>query len=337
MKELSIRLARTGAQLLAIATGAYGLGMSGLLLMRTLFGDRWWPLGLFDSFAHLLIMPALPLLAVCLLVRRRGLALTQAAPAVVFLISYGVFFIARPVRAVPNTPELGVLTFNINKHNTSLDAIIQVIRDSGADVVAFQELNETITAGLRQELGDEFPYQAMHPDTEDSYRGVGIISRYPIEQDKYWASTGLGNQRIEIDVNGETVVIHNAHPTHPLNSLRNGGNIRARAVSRILDHAVDDSGAVLMVGDFNMTDQSGDYQRVTSRFMDSYREVGWGMGFTFPDFNQYMGLKFLPPLARIDYVFHDSGLQPLEARVWPTSGGSDHRPLFVRLAFVPKP
>ncbi len=40
------------------------------------------------------------------------------------------------------------------------------------------------------------------------------------------------------------------------------------------------------------------------------------------------------PLARIDYVFHSEGLRAVEAHVWPTSGYSDHHPLFVQLAIV---
>jgi endonuclease/exonuclease/phosphatase (EEP) superfamily protein YafD len=36
--------------------------------------------------------------------------------------------------------------------------------------------------------------------------------------------------------------------------------------------------------------------------------------------------------VRLDYVFHNAHVRPLEARVWPDAGGSDHRPVLVRLA-----
>lgn len=76
--------------------------------------------------------------------------------------------------------------------------------------------------------------------------------------------------------------------------------------------AANDSGPLMIVGDFNMTDQSADYGQITARYADTYREIGWGMGFTFPDFStlsaipgSVSGLGFIRPLARIDYVFHD--------------------------------
>ena len=97
----------------------------------------------------------------------------------------------------------------------------------------------------------------------------------------------------------------------------------------------------MIVGDFNMTDQSDDYWRIAARYRDTYREVGWGMGFTFPDFSMVRAipgrlsmLNFIRPMARIDYVFHNDDFQAVEAHVWPSSGGSDHRPLYAVLALT---
>jgi vancomycin resistance protein VanJ len=71
------------------------------------------------------------------------------------------------------------------------------------------------------------------------------------------------------------------------------------------------------------------------RFDDAYREVGWGLGWTFPDFTQPSAqpvqtsiLSALGrPVTRIDFIFHNGALRPVSAQVWPTSGGSDHRPV----------
>jgi len=69
---------------------------------------------------------------------------------------------------------------------------------------------------------------------------------------------------------------------------------------------------------------------------DTFREVGWGMGFTGPDWSHPQsqeGLPFIPIHQRMDYIFHDKEFfLPVEAHVWPVSGGSDHRPLFAELA-----
>jgi endonuclease/exonuclease/phosphatase family metal-dependent hydrolase len=73
---------------------------------------------------------------------------------------------------------------------------------------------------------------------------------------------------------------------------------------------------------------------MTAHYHDSYREAGWGLGFTFPANGPYATSVFqwIPPLVRLDYIFHDAAFEAVEARVWPTSGGSDHLPVFAALA-----
>jgi len=96
-----------------------------------------------------------------------------------------------------------------------------------------------------------------------------------------------------------------------------------------------------MAGDFNMSDLSEAYQIVASQMTDSYRVAGFGMGFTHPEFvqgNSY-GQVFpndfpIPHLVRLDYVFYSQGIHATEAKVWHESGGSDHRPVFVRLSLT---
>ncbi len=89
-----------------------------------------------------------------------------------------------------------------------------------------------------------------------------------------------------------------------------------------------------------MSDQSEDYQRLTESYTDAYRVAGWGLGFTFPDFTYAEAVPdVLPPASmpvrpvmRLDYIFYNSAFQALEARVLSSSGDSDHRPVFARLA-----
>lgn len=110
----------------------------------------------------------------------------------------------------------------------------------------------------------------------------------------------------------------------------------------MLDRVAHDSGPVIIVGDFNMSDQSNDYQRITTSLRDTYREIGWGLGFTFPDFSYSNAMpvelhtSFLPlrPVVRLDYVFHNDDLQAVAVKVLPTSGGSDHRPVLAQLALI---
>jgi vancomycin resistance protein VanJ len=307
-----------------VLTGAYGLSVSGFLLLRGLVGESWKVVALFNNYVHLLLIPAVVLLPLSLLLRRPRLALTQAAPVAVFLASYGIMFWPRTAVMPPEKITLSLLSYNLSKDNPSAYAPIAIIREADADVVALQELNPVLADAFEAEFADAYPYRAFHPDV--SYPGQGIMSRYPIEPDTYWI-IHLGHQRAELDVNGTEITLYNTHPVHPF--IRERGffdpTLRTEEIEDVLARAAQDSTPILIAGDFNMTDQTGDYQRISAQFGDSYREVGSGFGFSFPD----LGQPIL--LARLDYVFHSRDFQSVEARVWPTSGGSDHRPLFVTM------
>lgn len=310
-------------------SGAYGISISGFLLLRLLLGERVGFIGLLNSFAHLLIIPAVALLPLSLALRRWLLALALALPALNALAAYGPLFLPRATAAPPQPRALSVLSYNVNTGNFNSDLIVTIIRVAAADVVAIQELNPAQAAAFRAQLSDLYPHQALHP--RDDFAGQGVLSRYPIRADAFWL-INLGHQRVELDFDGQPLAFYNVHPVHPLRGLRFDGAARAEEVTETLRRAAGERIPTLIAGDFNLTDQSADYARITALYGDTYRAAGWGPGFTFPQWRfARLGMP-LPPLARIDYVFHDAHFIPLEARVWPSSGGSDHRPLLARLA-----
>lgn len=313
-------------------TGAYGLSISGFLVLRAMVGESLSLIGLVNSYVHLLLIPATLLLPLSLLLRKPRLALTQAAPALAFLTAYGALFLPRATSTPADAPRFTILTYNLNKENLSVEAVETIIRASGADVVALQELNPPMAEALTTRLVDLYLYSAMHPQAD--YSGQGVLSRYPLSGDMYWQDN-LGHQRVQVDWTTTSIVIYNAHPSHPLGGFWYDGRIRRRAIADVLNRASRESLPVVLAGDFNMTDQSADYGRVTASLVDSYREIGQGLGFTFPEFkNTGLGVNILPPLARIDYVFHDAHFAALDAQVVAEAGGSDHHPLRVVLGKV---
>jgi endonuclease/exonuclease/phosphatase (EEP) superfamily protein YafD len=166
-----------------------------------------------------------------------------------------------------------------------------------------------------------------------------VLSRYPIQADEYWR-IALGHQRVAVELRGVPLILYNTHPVHSFR-LREGELFNSEAhqqeVNVVLSRVEHDHGAIIIAGDFNMSDQSSDYLRISQRFKDAYRESGWGLGFTFPDFSHANAMTvnapllsmFIRPMARIDYVFHSVDLAARSARVLADSGGSDHRPVLV--------
>ncbi|MEZ4672433.1 MAG: endonuclease/exonuclease/phosphatase family protein [Anaerolineae bacterium] len=321
-------MARVLVNMFVVLVGAYGLSVSGLLLLRALVGESWSLIGLANTYLYLLLLPAIVLLPLCLFLRRRLLIVELATPFLFFVFTFGSSFLPRTVAALGDIPRIHLLSYNINRGNRQVESVIQNIKNAAADVVLIQELSPWMTEAFLAQLSELYPYRAFHP--QDSFNGQGALSKFPILVDDYW-QINLGHQRIEIDWNGIPVTLYNVHPVHPLNGLGYEGERRAMEVRDVLQRMSKEQNRLLLVGDFNMTELAGDYARVSALYADTYKQVGWGMGFTFPDFASAFGVYHLPPIARIDYVFHDENFIPLEARVLPDSGGSDHFPLYAVL------
>jgi vancomycin resistance protein VanJ len=328
-------------RILAITAGVYGLLLIAILLMRLLIGERWVISAVLISGLHLLLMPSLVLLPLCLL---RGLwrpALLVAPAFVTFLANYAAFFLPQMITIDEGARQISLLTYNLHAEEFIFEPLAEVIRDANADVVALQELSGAASASFNAALADLYPHRALHP-VSFKFHGRGILSRYPIVEDYAWPEEypiPVRLQRAVLDINGTALTVYNMHspPSYPVWGEGYDIGPRAQQIGDLLALAEQDSGAVILMGDFNTTDMDENYARITARFADIFREVGWGMGFTNPDTsheNSREGPFPWPLYTRLDYVFHNDALQPVEAHVWPTSGGSDHRPLFARLALA---
>lgn len=76
--------------------------------------------------------------------------------------------------------------------------------------------------------------------------------------------------------------------------------VRAEQAKSILEHAKDSPYPVIIVGDMNVTPLSYTYNQFNARYIDAFRNCGFGMGST------YAGKI---PAGRIDYIFHDNSLE----------------------------
>lgn len=288
---------------------------------------------LVKSGIHLLLIPSIFILPLCLLLRQGRLSLLLVPSFVAFLISYGVFFLPRTQDEPVDVQPLCVLTFNLQIPDADqADALLNIIRTTNADVVALQELSQAAAEHFAAELAEIYPHQALHPQ-DYAPAGQGVLSRYPIVADAYWRyleqDWTLGHQRVALEINGVYTVFYNTHPAPSYTPARGFAAERHKvAVLDVLDRTLLETDPVLMVGDFNLTDQFHDYRRITEHFTDAYRAVGEiGFGFTYP----YGKWPWIPPLFRLDYVFYGQDWTGIEAGVWPRSGSSDHAPLLACL------
>lgn len=314
------------------------------LLLRVIFGDRFWWLSLLNTFAHLLFLPLLLVVPLAILIRARQTILRMLPVMLIGGLWFGPYFLPKNLPA-PSGTVIRVLTLNVWGNNHDLSHIETWVRNTNADIVLLQEISPTYATDSLPNLIDLYPYQFSQPDST-RWGGIITLSRYPIVENDYVDLKVLPDpQRSVIDINGQRIAVYNVHLAWPVSDPRVtppvdslywrvalGFDDRERNVqiTNLLDYLKKEPYPYLIGGDFNTSDQSATYNRLAAQMHDSFREAGVGFGGSWP-VSAARGLPaFLPPLIRIDYLWHSDGFRTLEAHQ-PQPVGSDHLPLQVEL------
>lgn len=338
---------------LVVVFALYVLGAAGYLVLRLIFGDSPWWLSLINSFSTFIFLPAPFLLLIELLLQRRPrwLLLAMAAITLVAVIRIGPYFApkASAVSASTSGTTLRVVTFNAwtdnNQHIPEMEAWLRQIN---ADVVLIQEIPASYARNGIPSLRDLYPYQLPQRCADC----IMTLSRYPfLSADLLPTSTGnispFSLERITIQPGDQMVVIYNVHLNTPFRSgprftlssrqpapltlaLSYDDSTRNAQMQTLLARLSNEKLPFIIAGDFNTSDQAVIYRDLAAHMSDSFREVGMGLGASWP-VNQIIGLpRFVPPLIRIDYIWHSAGISAVSAQQGPFLG-SDHLPLYATL------
>jgi endonuclease/exonuclease/phosphatase (EEP) superfamily protein YafD len=304
----------------------YGLGMIVLLLARFVFQLDWWWLLLAYNGAPYLFIPVLIGIVAGIILRQRQLAAIYLLLGVV-----GVLWVLLPMlppffAPAPEGTALRLLTFNVFPENRDLPAAETWLLEQDADVIAVQELNGELPA-----LVDAYPHHATQE------RGFLLVSRFPIVENETITLGEQIQQRVVLDIDGTQVTLYNLHLIMPLDEdeskpllLRYDESRRNAQIRELLGYLENESGRLLVVGDFNMSEWSPVYGSLRAALNDAYRASAAGIGATWPGGASEELDDVLPPLVRLDYVFYRGAIQPTSALVG-NSLGSDHLPLIVDL------
>jgi vancomycin resistance protein VanJ len=316
---------------------AYAAALAVVLGVRFVIGDRS-PLPF--AINALLLYGFLPLPLVLLagiMKSRRDLVLMVVAGAGVWAYLWGGLFLPR---APPSKtePSLVVLSYNVLGFNFNAAQAIQVIRDSGADVVSLNELNPENAAAIDRELKTLYPHQWLVP--RPGVTGSGILSKHRFERvlpqplgNHGWVGEPLA---VDLAIGHRRVRVVGFHASAGPDRVVKR-QLQAQALA---DYAERHSGPLVLLGDLNATDQNGAYAVVARSTRDAWREAGRGFGHTFPAsaFPSARGARtallagLIPPwLVRIDYVFYSDQLEAVDAQVCADAGGSDHRGVIATL------
>ncbi len=234
---------------------------------------------------------------------------------------------------------LTVVSYNI-KHGRGIDDIIDlkritdVILETGADIVALQEVDIGVERSGRRDIVRELSeltgleHQAFgkNLDHQGGDYGNATLSRYPITDYKNVQFEQLGPElrgilTTVIEIQDRSLLLLNTH----LDYRSDDDSERLLYIQGARDEIIPkyNVDAVIFGGDFNDTPGSLTYQNVTEFLSDAWEESGEGDGYTIPSND---------PEKRIDYIFYSGNINPVNA--WtPVTLASDHLPVAVEFVW----
>jgi len=246
--------------------------------------------------------------------------------------------ILRPSQAVANADnrqfELRMMSYNVsfvNYQNTQ--AMANLIRQEAPDVVALQEMEPVIGDPLQNALQADYPYNVA---TNNVWPTQVIMSRYPLK-DHREPAVPLRFHNVTVETPAGDILIWHVHPPPAVFSSAGWYEQRLN-LKQVANQIAKSSEPIIVLGDFNSTPLSDNYNLIDEHLTDVHLTVGQGIGFSFPSLerladgfqpNKVIGVNF--SLVRIDHIFVSDHFTPLESYVVSQSAGSDHYPIVARL------
>ena len=275
------------------------------------------------------------LIPVALLLRHRVLGVSLAILVVVAIIRFGPNWVSLP-RAADGRDVLTVATWNPLSGATAPNEAVERILATDAAIVAIQELTPNVAEALDADprIAEHFPHRWLVP--EATVLGMGILSAYPMTEEKALFETNALVAIVDAGVAGSLTVI-NGHP--PPGSIRFAGrlpmsfdgtrrDVAIGAIREQIDARLAAGERVIVIGDFNVTPTEATYGELSEGLRDAHAEAGVGTGWTWrPQRLADAGIG----LIRIDYVLSSPELEPIGTALDCGVPG-DHCLLIARLA-----
>ncbi len=339
--QTKTRRKRTPLQALVdIALAIYALALAVLWLTNIVGPERWW-LGVVNLYAPqwVYLVPAVPLALLVLAAHRRRwyvpllLALFVAGPLM------GLRFRWFSPQPAPGQRHLRVMTWNVKWSQAKVDGVVSEIELHHPDLVVMQD---ALTAGesLGKALGDDWQVEELGQYV--------IASRHPITKpEPRWISYPEHNHRaarVEMDLDGRTVVVYSVHFKSPRYSL-----LRVRSMETDTADAVEDSAdtrldqarlladnlrgekaPVILGGDLNAPTQSVVCRTLFGAGVhDAFDEGGRGYGYSYGH-NMRRLRQLRHSFIRIDHILPSAQWRVVDCWVG-TPDVSDHRPVIADL------
>ena len=231
-----------------------------------------------------------------------------------------------PRDPTPGVPHFWIATFNVHYPTAGDDETVSAVAATRADVVFLQETDASWRQALAGRFGREYPHRWF--TAEEGPRGLGVLSRFPIEQRQQLAAPENWHpaQRLVLRTPaGSLQVLH----VHLRSRFEGTGNPASNFLATSKDHIVELEAfwatraemPTLIAGDFNEEPDGLALEWLEQR---GFRNV---LPLYHPGQGTWQGRSIADQFSMtIDHILFDSWLEPLNAGVSPR-GNSDHAPV----------
>jgi len=278
------------------------------------------------SFTPYVAVGAFFSLGLCVAVRNWPAAALSAVALAVLAVAVLPRAIGNGEAAPPGATQVKVMSTNVYHGRANPAALIALVNRVKPDILSVQELNRSLAAELRRRgLEREMPYSVI--DTRQGVTGMGLYSRYPLQQLPGPDPPNTRMQAGEIELpDGQRLKVINVHPFTPT------GNHAEEWADELGELPSTGSGIPwLLAGDFNATLDHAVLREVLDRgYRDAAAVTGQGLLPTWPDDSP----RRLPPLIAIDHVLADErlGIEDFGVNRLPKT---DHRAVFATVFLRP--
>ncbi len=253
-----------------------------------------------------------------------GLMVAAAALALINLQGIGRLYHRHVSAASSETALLRVLIANVQHCNRQMEGLRRLVEAEQPDIIVLIELTEWWVEALGW-LTAWYP-QAKQLGLRNGW-GIGFFSRLPVEQIEALDVGGaeLPSLVARLKLKGQPVTFIGTHPYAPVTMTK--ARLRNQQLRAIASYARAQEGALIVVGDLNVTAWSPHFQDLlhASGLRDS--QEGFGLQWTWPTLAPWLGVA-------IDHCLVSPQICVADRRVGPPIG-SDHLPILVDLWLEP--
>lgn len=309
---------RKGARL-AESSAVIVIVVTWIVALARLTGIENEPLAVIIAFTPWFVVVAVLALALAIYAR----AWAAAGGALLLLVLHAWWLAPLFVGEASGQAEFTVVTLNAEYGEANATEIVQMVEDTGADILCIQELTPSLVEELvKAGLGAHLPFSATKPET--NHAGVGLWSRTQITRWTALDELSSWAIRAEMGTDAGEVTVYAVHPLPPMPTSQARWDEDLQALVDVVSEA---AGPVIVAGDFNTTRDHAVFRELEALgFVDESDEAGAGLQFTFPQGGP------LPPLVAIDHVLtRESPWVAVGVRTVVISG-TDHRALVVDYA-----